>query len=120
MGKILSGHFWYTNFWVPDPPFPPRPPNTSLPPAPPLPARHAQAAPPGTWSCSGCIERGLVWEQRARNSEVRAKINQKKFEKAKMKDDPTWREDLEPDTALINSTSSDEVSPPPPPAGQLL
>ena len=22
IGKILSGHFWYTNFWVPDPPFP--------------------------------------------------------------------------------------------------
>ena len=24
-GKILLSHFWYTNFWVPDPPFPPPP-----------------------------------------------------------------------------------------------
>ena len=23
VGKIWSGHFWYTNFWVPDPPSPP-------------------------------------------------------------------------------------------------
>ena len=21
-GKILPGHFWYTNFWDPDPPYP--------------------------------------------------------------------------------------------------
>ena len=29
IGKALSGRFWYTNFWVPDPPSPPS--NTSLP-----------------------------------------------------------------------------------------
>ena len=32
IGKILSGYFWYTNFWVRDPPSPPFPPsNTSFP-----------------------------------------------------------------------------------------
>ena len=30
IGKIWSGHFWYTNFWAPGPPRPP-PFNTSLP-----------------------------------------------------------------------------------------
>ena len=29
VGKIRSGHFWYTNFWVPDP-APPPPPRTLL------------------------------------------------------------------------------------------
>ena len=49
IGKILPGHFWWTNFWVPDAP---SPSHTSLPPPPPHesrlgpPPRHMPSRPP--------------------------------------------------------------------------
>ena len=41
IGKILSGHFWYTKFWVPSPPLPP-----ALPLRTPLPTSLSLGRPP--------------------------------------------------------------------------